>query len=411
LAAPESWPAAEDSAGRFARHLFRVKDASAEPMVANVAFFDVDGNSHPRLIAADMASGLVLSGQPTDADGRLDLLGRVPHPCHSEVVDLDGDGRLDLVVADLGSVAPGDQLRGSVVWMRRLPDGSFRSVTLAEGLPRVADVQVADFDGDGDRDLVVAAFGWRLVGGIYLLENRTTDWARPSFVRRELDNRAGAIHVPVADLNGDGRPDFVALIAQQHETVVAFLNDGKGGFTRETIDAAPHPAWGSSGLSLVDFDRDGDLDALVTNGDMFDDFIVKPYHGIRWLENTGRFPWVPHSLAGLPGVNRARAADLDGDGDLDVVACAFVPNREGSGPDATSGNAASLVWLEQTQPGRFERHTLERAGHHVSLDVGDYDGDGDVDLVVGNFRGPGPGSLEVWENRSPQKPGSKPTSR
>jgi hypothetical protein len=206
--------------------------------------------------------------------------------------------------------------------------------------------------------------------------------------------------VPVADLNGDRLPDFVALVSQQHETVVAFLSDGAGGFHRETIDTAPHPAWGSSGLELVDLDRDGDLDALVTNGDMLDDFVVKPYHGIRWLENRGGFPWVPHPLAGLPGVNRARAADLDGDGDLDVVACAFVPPpREGDAP-ATLDDPASLVWLEQTAPGRFERHTLERGGRHVSLDVGDYDGDGDLDLVVGSFRGPGPELLEVWENRS-----------
>ena len=125
-----------------------------------------------------------------------------------------------------------------MVWLRRQPDGGFHAFTLAGRLPRVADVQAADFDQDGDLDLVVAAFGWRWIGGIYLLENRTTDWTRPSFVRRELDSRTGPIHVPVADLNGDGREDFVALIAQQHETVVAFLGDGRGGFRRETVDVA-----------------------------------------------------------------------------------------------------------------------------------------------------------------------------
>ncbi len=396
LPSPEPWPAPGEDPGRFVRRSFRA-ETDGSPLVANVAFLDLDGKGRPLAVAAEMARGLVVGVEPARPDGRLDVLGRVPHPCHVEAVDLDRDGRTDLVVADLGVLAPGDDQKGSVVWLKRQPDGSFQAVTLAERLPRVADVQASDFDRDGDLDLVVAAFGWRWIGGIYLLENRTSDWSRPSFVRRELDSRTGAIHVPVADLNGDGRPDFVALVAQQHETVVAFLGDGRGGFRQETIDAARHPAWGSSGLSLVDLDRDGDLDALVTNGDMLDDFEVKPYHGIRWLENRGSFPWTPHALASLPGAERARAVDLDGDGDLDVVACSFVPPPEEKGAVALP-DPASLVWLEQTSPGVFARHTLERGGRHVSLDAADYDGDGDVDLVTGSFRGEGAVALEVWEN-------------
>jgi hypothetical protein len=365
--------------------------------VANVAFLDLEGKGRSTVVAADMRAGLVLGAEASRPDSRLYVLGRVPHPCHVAAADLDADGRTDLLVADLGMEGPGDDLEGSVVWLRREPGGAFRAFTLAKGLPRVADVEAADFDLDGDLDLVVAAFGWRWVGGIHLLENRTTDWTRPSFVRRQLDPRTGPVHVPVADLDRDGRPDFVALIAQQHETVVAFLGDGKGGFRQETLDTAPHPGWGSSGLALVDFDRDGDTDALVTNGDMLDDPRVKPYHGIRWLENRGSFPWFGHDLAGLPGVARALAADLDGDGDLDVVACAFVPSAAQAG--AASGPAPSLVWLEQTGPGRFARRTLERGGAHVSLDAADYDRDGDVDVVVGNFLGDGDGSVDVWENR------------
>ena len=128
-----------------------------------------------------------------------------------------------------------------------------------------------------------------------------------------------------------------------------------------------------------------------------DDFLVKPYHGIRWLENRGSFPWVPHPIAGLPGAARARAVDLDGDGDLDVVACSFVPSTKERRPVALP-DPASIVWLEQTEPGLFARHTLERAGRHVSLDTADYDRDGDMDLLVGNFRGDGEVALEVWES-------------
>ncbi len=115
------------------------------------------------------------------------------------------------------------------------------------------------------------------------------------------------------------------------------------------IYAAPHPNWGSSGIQLVDLDKDGDLDVLLTHGDTFDDGIVKPYHGIQWLENTGGYPFVEHTLAQMPGVHRAQAADLDGDGDLDIVASALLAG----GSDVDEKTLPALVWLEQTKPGRL----------------------------------------------------------
>src|SRR5262249_33167987 len=155
----------------------------------------------------------------------------------------------------------------------------------------------------------------------------------------------GAIHVPVVDLNGDGRPDIVVLIGQQHEAVVAFLNDGGLKFTQRELFRAAHPGWGASGLEPVDLDRDGDLDFLVTNGDSFDDGVLKPDHGVTWLENDGSANFVPHFLVSLPGAHRALPVDADGDGDLDILACAM------AGETATKTNAAqglpSILLLEQ----------------------------------------------------------------
>jgi hypothetical protein len=403
LEAPSSWPEAVEPSP-YARHAFRAADPKLPVAVANVKWVDLDGDGRLQAVAVDMAAGLVVAADPSRPQDGLRLLGKVPHPCHVEAADLDRDGRLDLLVADLGAIPPGDYLKGSVVWLRRLPEGGYRSVVLASGLPRVADVEAVDVDADGDLDLIVGAFGWREVGGIQLLENRTASGGPPSFVKRELDARQGAIHVPVTDLDADGKPDFVGLLAQHHETVVAYLGDGARGFKPRTLWSAPHPSWGSSGLGLVDFDRDGDMDVLMTNGDMLDDFLLKPYHGVRWLENRGSLAFQEHELATLPGIHRAAAADLDLDGDLDVVACAFV-QFEAPGGDVRDPRAKenrrlpSLVWLEQTSAGRFERRTLERGGSHVTLDVADYDKDGDPDLAVGAFRVPGGApSLEIWEN-------------
>ena len=164
-----------------------------------------------------------------------------------------------------------------------------------------------------------------------------------------IDQRAGGIHMIPADLNRDGKMDFVVLLAQEHETVLAYINKGSGDFSfdQKVIYAAPHPNWGSSGIRLVDLDKDGDLDVLLTHGDTFDDGIVKPYHGIQWLENTGGYPFVEHTLAQMPGVHRAEAADIDGDGDLDIVAAALLAG----GSDVDEKTLPALVWLEQTTRG------------------------------------------------------------
>jgi hypothetical protein len=155
-------------------------------------------------------------------------------------------------------------------------------------------------------------------------------------------------------------------------------------------------------VDVADLDGDGDLDVILSHGDMLDDFMLKPYHGIQWLENRGGFPFVDHSLAALSGVHGARAVDLDRDGDLDVVAGAFVPPPRT--PNASPRTPLpSLVWLEQVARGRFERHTLEVGGRHVSVDAADYDRDGDVDLVVGNFASDKEAWVEVWENLTVKK--------
>src|SRR5262249_45312294 len=284
---------------------------------------------------------------------------------------LDGDGVKDILVANLGSPEPTDQRTGSVVWLRGGRDGRFTPVTLLEGVGRVADVQAADFRGVGKLDLGVAAFGWRETGeGIYL-DNHTTDWSRPVFVPRVLDDRHGAIHVPVGDLNGDGRPDFVALISQEHEAIVAFLNEGGGRFRKETIYTGPHPAYGSTGIQLVDLNGDGKLDVLYTNGDSIDKpHVLKPYHGVQWLENRGRFPFTPHGLAPLYGAHRAVAADFRGCGKLDIVAVSFLPAN--AFPQRSPRGLDAVIYLEQTEPGRFVRHALETAScDHVTCAAGD----------------------------------------
>ena len=393
---------------RLERLVYPAPRQAPVPAIANVNLVRLFDERRLDVLACDTRAGQVMALRPYLPNPEWQILGAVSHPGHAEVVDLDGDGVKDMLVANLGSMEPADHANGSVVWLRGQRGGGFTTIPLLEGVGRVADVQAADFRGTGRQDLVVAEFGWFDTGRVLYLENQTTDWSHPVFVPRVLDDRHGSIHVPVADLNGDGKPDFVALISQEHETIVAFLNEGSGHFRKEIIYTAPHPAYGSSGIQLVDMNGDGRLDVLYSNGDTMDPpYLLKPYHGIQWLENQGRFPFVHHPIAPMYGVHRAVAADFRGVGRMDIVAVSYQPPDHF--PQRAPRGLDAVIYLEQTAPGQFARHALETVTcDHTTCAVGDIFGTGRIDLATGNFVfGEAADAITIWRNQG-ARAGSPP---
>jgi VCBS repeat protein len=400
LEAPKPWPAVSESPLKFTSYGLNVPDAPDNPAVSNVQLADFDGDGKLDVIGTEMFQGTVFWGH-LEPQSALKVIADIPHPDHVTFTDVDGDGLKDLLIADLGQFLPGDHTDGAMIWMRALGGGKFGGFW-ADGLPRVADVEAGDFNGDGKTDLAVAAFGWRTTGHIAILENQSSSSGQPSFTPHIIDPRPGAIHIVPIDLNKDGKLDFIALLSQQYETVVAYINSGKADFSfiPRVLYEAPHPNWGSTGIQVVDLDKDGDPDVLFTHGDTMDDALVKPYHGIQWLENTGGDgSFSAHDVTQMPSVHRAMAADLDGDGDLDIVASALLPGAS----NADDSTLPALVWLEQTKSGVFVRHTIEMGfPRHATLDVADVDADGDIDIVTGTFSPDKPTKswVQVWLNPS-----------
>ncbi|MGD9691501.1 MAG: FG-GAP repeat domain-containing protein [Phycisphaerales bacterium] len=299
-------------------------------------------------------------------------LADITAPCVATSADMDGDGDNDVLVASLGQMMPTDELTGSIHLLENKGRAEFEARVLLDQLARVADVEPADLDGDGDQDVLFAAFGLYKSGEIGWLEQTE----QGAFAYRSILATNGATHVRPADFDGDGRTDFVALLSQQHETVLLFRNLGSGRFVSSELYKGPHPLWGMSSLTLADLDADGDLDVVVTNGDALD--IVptpKPYHGVSWLENTGGLEFTHHRIAGVPGAYSAAVADFDLDGDQDIVVSSMMNDWEDPANQA-------LTLLENDGAQQFTPRPLSHSPTwQVSCLAVDLNGDDRPDVI------------------------------
>lgn len=304
-----------------------------KPWVSHVTIADLDRDGRNDVLACDDKL-LAVVWLRQSAPGRFEettLLAGLPSPVHVEAVDMDGDGDLDLLVACMGEVFPNNDRIGSVIILENDGRQRFTKHIIAENIMRVTDVRAADFDGDGRLDLAVAQFGYDQ-GEIRWMRN-LGDWR---FESHNLLNLSGTINVCIADMDGNRTPDIVALVSQQWEEIHLFQNDGRGGFTRKIIFGSTNEDYGSSGISLCDLNRDGRPDVLYTNGDGFGyaDPGQRPWHGLQWLENTGDGFFRFHRIADMPGAYSPVGVDFDGRGVFDIVCVSGF--NDWSKPDAAS---------------------------------------------------------------------------
>ncbi|MCD6051015.1 MAG: repeat-containing protein [Verrucomicrobia bacterium] len=302
----------------------------------------------------------------------------------------------------IGSVYPSDLAEGQVVRLKGpnsgAKDSSEVTKVLLTKLRRPVESMVADLNQDGREDLVVATYG-NILGSFAWYEQK----ADGTYQEHMLMDRPGAVGAKVHDFDGDGRLDIMVLMAQAREGLFLLRNQGQGQFEEKAI-TEKHPAWGMSHLEMVDFNKDGKPDLLVTNGDNGDTgmfaICTKPYHGIRLYLNDGGGKFHEAWFYPLHGAYRALARDFDLDGDQDIAAISFFPNYLGSFKE-------SFTYLENLGGLKFSPSTFPESisGRWITMDAGDWDGDGDADIVLGAFNrsfGDLPQLLgDTWEERGP----------
>ncbi len=289
-----------------------------KPWISHVNVADLDRDGRMDILACDDQLNAVVWLRQV-APGRFEettVLAELASPVHVEAADMDADGDLDLLVSSMGQVFPNNDKIGSVFILENDGKQAFRKHTLLERVARVTDVRAGDFDGDGKLDLAVAQFGYNQ-GEIRWMRNKG-QWQFDSQILLSLP---GAINVCIADLNGDRSLDIVALVSQQYEEIYLFENSGFGTFTNKILFGSTNEDYGSSGISLCDLNRDGRPDILYTNGDGFAyaDPGKRSWHGLQWLENAGQGFFKFHRIGDMAGAYSPIGVDLEGRGVMDIV--------------------------------------------------------------------------------------------
>jgi len=300
--------------------------------------------------------------------------GSIAGPAHVEVADMNDDDHLDVLVASMGVIPPSNLRTGAVVVLINDGANHFTNRVLLQDVARVTYVAAADFNQDGLPDLIVGQFGY-VQGEIRWMENRG-NWEFSSHILSDLP---GTIHAPAVDLDGDGNLDVVALISQDVEEVHAFFGDGTGQFRERVLYGSTNHDYGSSGLVVADVNRDGRVDIVYSNGDGFDYATpgARPWHGLQWLENLGERRFAYHRVGDFPGCYSPVVADIDGDGDEDLVVCSAF--NEWNDP-----KAESLLVFENDGTTQFTPRVLAKKPTHLTVvRAADMNQDGRVELVTG----------------------------
>ena len=331
--------------------------------------FDGDGDLDFAFAQNDGEQAILSWYENVDGKGTFDEVQGVDRELITwiEVDDMDGDGDLDLVSSSYDS-NDSRNTEGRIAWYEN-DNGFFGEAQLISDQLFAPYFDLADVDGDGDIDVVSGSIG---IVTWHENNNGSFETSRVTF----LEEGSFSFAVVADDLDGDGDVDVVWSSYENSTVGWSENTDGKGTFGNDKVLTTN--ATIVADLAAADLDNDGDSDIVIpddgdlsvaTNSDGMGNF------NRRLLDSGEHFV--------------VETADIDGDGDLDLV---------------TDRNEA-IVWYENTGNANFGQSQIIADFTGKALQAAfpaDMDGDGDIDILanVGNYDENNSGKIFWYENQS-----------
>ena len=286
-----------------------------------------------------------LFAQPTLTRHTIDSNLQAAYWVHPE--DIDGDGDLDLATASFDGLS----------WYENDGNENFQKHFLGSAVAAWS-VFAKDLDNDGDVDVLGGSTADK---EIVWFENKGSQ-----FVRHVLEqNWQDPESVFAADFDGDGDNDILSC-AVNDDLVAWWENNGGGSFSKHIIDNLSR----AHTIYATDLNGDGNIDVIGGGSSQ-----------IRWYSNDGAGNFTKKTVAG-GGAWGVSAADIDGDGDQDIL--------------RTQRDNGDVDWFENDGTGTFSEHLIESAyGESWSVVAGDVDADGDLDVSAAGFAA---NTITLWLN-------------
>jgi hypothetical protein len=282
--------------------------------------------------------------------------------------DFDGDGDIDIVATELWSPRveepPPEEWDPSVVFLRNLGGGTFAAPERypVTDSPNIAEAE--DLDGDADLDLLVLITG---AGQLWVYRND----GGGTFADRDMYDVPGWIKIEgrrniTRDMDGDGDRDVV-LPSLGFDRITVLINQGDGTLSTGSSVAVVRPFF----VEFGDVDADGDIDVVMDTASSPESleasFVVLRNNGLGTSFERADYP-----LGAYP--QEIALADIDGDGDPDFLAA--------RGPSAASGRPRDVALFRNRGNGQFDQAPSLQPGHKAYLvRTADIDGDGDEDVL------------------------------